>query len=241
MPLSTARRSGLVEQVIEQLRHAIAGGQWRIGERIPNETVLVEKLGVGRNTVREAVRALAHAGLLDVRQGDGTYVRATSEVSGALRRLCGTELREVLEVRRALEVEAARLAAAHRTAADVAEMRALLARRDEHAADDTEEFARVDAAFHLAVVRSSGNRTLTELYRGLMEAVTASVVTTGPVEHCDHCALLDQIAAGDGERAARTAGEFLDRILAASRRPAAECADSDASAEWTRQQAHTRR
>lgn len=216
MPLSTARRSGLVEQIIEQLRHAIASGQWRIGERIPNETVLVEKFGVGRNTVREAVRALAHAGLLDVRQGDGTYVRATSEVSGALRRLCGTELREVLEVRRALEVEAARLAAAHRTPADVATMRALLARRDEHAgADDTTEFARVDAEFHLAVVRSSGNRTLTELYRGLMEAVTASVVVTRhvPVDVCDHAMLLDQIAAGDPERAARTAGEFLDRIL----------------------------
>ncbi|UXA14369.1 FadR family transcriptional regulator [Mycobacterium sp. SMC-8] len=217
MPLSTARRAGLVEQVIEQLRHAVLAGEWPVGERIPNETVLVQTLGVGRNTVREAVRALAHAGILEVRQGDGTYVRATSEVSGALRRLCGTELREVLEVRRALEVEAARLAAAHRTKADVDQMRALLARRDEHgAAGDTEGYARVDAQFHLAVVRTSGNRTLIELYCGLMEAVTASVVTTQhvPVDRCDHRVLLDQIAAGDAERAGRTAGEFLDRILA---------------------------
>ncbi|PRC57877.1 GntR family transcriptional regulator, partial [Mycobacterium sp. ITM-2017-0098] len=85
-------RAGLVDQVIDQLRHTIASGEWPVGRRIPNETVLVESLGVGRNPVREAVRALAHAGLLDVRQGDGTYVRATSEVSGALRRLCGAEL-----------------------------------------------------------------------------------------------------------------------------------------------------
>lgn len=218
MPLSTARRAGLVDQVIEQLRTSVSSGEWPVGERIPNETVLVESLGVGRNTVREAVRALAHAGILDVRQGDGTYVRATSEVSGALRRLCGAELRDVLQVRRGLEVEGARLAAANRTDADVAALRALLARRDECRRDGrTDDFARADVEFHLAVVASSHNVMLTELYRGLLEAVAASVATTHekPVEIVDHGLLLDHIAAGDVEAAARTAGELLDRILAA--------------------------
>ncbi|MFC7673365.1 FadR/GntR family transcriptional regulator [Mycolicibacterium sp. GCM10028919] len=218
MPLNTARRAGLVDQVIEQLRTSVSSGEWPVGQRIPNETVLVESLGVGRNTVREAVRALAHAGILDVRQGDGTYVRATSEVSGALRRLCGAELRDVLQVRRGLEVEGARLAAANRTDADVAELRALLARRDECLQDGrTDDFARADVEFHLAVVASSHNIILTELYRGLLEAVAASVATTHekPVEIVDHGLLLDHIAAGDVDRAARTAGELLDRILAA--------------------------
>ena len=105
MPLATTRRSGLVDEVIGQLRTVIAAGEWPVGERIPTEQELVALLGVGRNTVREAVRALSHGGLLDVRQGDGTYVRATSEVSGAIRRLCGSELHEVLQVRRALEVD----------------------------------------------------------------------------------------------------------------------------------------
>jgi DNA-binding FadR family transcriptional regulator len=218
VPLSTARRSGLVDQVIEQLRTSVSSGEWPVGQRIPNETVLVESLGVGRNTVREAVRALAHAGIFDVRQGDGTYVRATSEVSGALRRLCGAELRDVLQVRRGLEVEGARLAAAHRTDADVAELRALLTRRDECLQDGrTDDFARADVEFHLAVVASSHNVMLTELYRGLLEAVAASVATTHekPVEIVDHGLLLDHIAAGDVDQAARTAGELLDRILAA--------------------------
>lgn len=215
MPLTSARRTGLVDQVIDQLRQSVASGEWSLGQRIPNETVLVESLGVGRNTVREAVRALAHAGILEVRQGDGTYVRATSEVSGALRRLCGAELRDVLEVRRGLEVEGARLAAARHTAADVAEMRELLARRDALVAGDTDDFARADAEFHLAVVRSSHNVTLTELYRGLVEAIAASVAATNeaPVEIVDHGALLDHIAAGDVDQAARMAGELLDRIL----------------------------
>lgn len=217
MPLVTARRSGLVDQVIEQLRASVARGEWPVGQRIPNETVLVESLGVGRNTVREAVRALAHAGILEVRQGDGTYVRATSEVSGALRRLCGAEWREVLAVRRALEAEGARAAAAHRTDGDLAELRALLTRRDAClAGGDTDEFARADAEFHLAVVRSSHNATLTELYRGLMEAITASVASgqDASVEVVDHGVLLEHIAAGDGEHAARTAAEIIDGVLA---------------------------
>ncbi|EWM16430.1 GntR-family transcriptional regulator, partial [Kutzneria sp. 744] len=100
VPLATTRRTGLVDQVIEQMRKAISSGEWPVGQRIPAEPELVSALGVGRNTVREAVRALAHAGLLEVRQGDGTFVRATSELSGAVRRLVGDELREVLEVRR---------------------------------------------------------------------------------------------------------------------------------------------
>jgi DNA-binding FadR family transcriptional regulator len=217
VPLSAARRTGLVEQVIDQLRQSVTSGEWPVGLRIPNEAVLVDSLGVGRNTVREAVRALAHAGLLEVRQGDGTYVRATSEVSGALRRLCGAELRDVLEVRRGLEVEGARLAAANRTPDDLTELRSLLDRRDECRRDGrNDDFARADAEFHLAVVRSSHNAILTELYRGLMETITASVAATteAPVEIVDHGVLLEHVAAGDVEQATRTAGELLDRILA---------------------------
>src|ERR1700760_2897957 len=99
VPLTTTRRTGLVEQVIEQMRDAIRTGDWAVDQRIPPEPELVTVLGVGRNTVREAVRALSHAGLLEVRQGDGTFVRATSELSGAVRRMCGTQLREVRHAR----------------------------------------------------------------------------------------------------------------------------------------------
>ncbi|MET0450978.1 MAG: FadR/GntR family transcriptional regulator [Mycobacterium sp.] len=218
MPLSTARRTGLVDQVIEQIRQSVSCGEWPVGHRIPNEAVLVESLGVGRNTVREAVRALAHAGILEVRQGDGTYVRATSEVSGALRRLCGAELREVLEVRRGLDVEGARLAATNRTDADLTELRKLLERREEaERVGRRDDFARVDAEFHLAVIRSSHNAILLELYRGLMEVITASVATTHemPLQVLDHGVLFEYIAVGDVEQAARTAGELLDGILAA--------------------------
>ncbi|MCG3756587.1 MULTISPECIES: FadR/GntR family transcriptional regulator [unclassified Amycolatopsis] len=219
MPLATTRRAGLVDQVIDQLREAVTAGEWPIGHRIPTEPELSAQLGVGRNTVREAVRALAHTGILEVRQGDGTYVRATSEVSGAIRRLCGTELREVLHVRRLLEVEGARLAATARTEEDLAELRVLLNRRDtdwdEGRLDD---FARSDAEFHQVVVRCGHNGLLLELYRGLMEAITASVASTSDnPEHAEmirHRELVDAIEARDAGRAAEEAAGFLDELIA---------------------------
>ncbi|WP_020657552.1 FadR/GntR family transcriptional regulator [Amycolatopsis benzoatilytica] len=219
MPLATTRRTGLVDQVIDQLREAVSAGEWPIGHRIPTEPVLSAQLGVGRNTVREAVRALAHTGILEVRQGDGTYVRATSEVSGAIRRLCSTELREVLHVRRLLEVEGARLAATARTDEDLAELRGLLDQRDaDWEAGLRDEFARNDAEFHLAVVRCGHNGLLLELYRGLMEAITASVASTSDnPEHAEmirHRDLVEAIEARDADRAAAEAAGFLDELIA---------------------------
>ena len=220
MPLVATHRGGLVDQVIEQLRAAVLAGEWPVGQRIPTEQELAATLGVGRNTVREAVRAMSHSGLLEVRQGDGTYVRATSEVSGAIRRLCGSELREALQVRRMLEVEGARLAATARTEADLARLRDLHDQRDTAQRESRfDDFVRADTEFHLTVVACGHNALLTELYRGLTEVVTASVAATahedlGPAERIEHRGILNAIADRDPARAATEAAEFLDQLLA---------------------------
>lgn len=219
MPLATTRRAGLVDQVIEQMRSAITSGEWPVGQRIPPEPELVTALGVGRNTVREAVRALSHAGLLEVRQGDGTFVRATSEISGAVRRMCGTELKEVLQVRRTLEMEGARLAAKHRTDAELARLTELLRKRD--AAMEAELWAEViehDTAFHVLLVQCSHNTLLAELYQGLTEAVKASVAasvdTTQPgQDQVSHTGLLHAVRDGDQEKAAIEAGGFFEELI----------------------------
>ena len=107
MPLTSPRRSALSDQVIAALRAQITSGEWPVGARIPTEPELVEQLGVARNTVREAVRALAHNGLLDIRQGSGTYVVATSELAGVMhRRFADADPRHVAELRAALETSA---------------------------------------------------------------------------------------------------------------------------------------
>lgn len=222
MPLGSAHRTGLVEQVITQMRAAIADGEWPLGDRIPTEPELVNTLGVGRNTVREAVRALAHSGLLEVRQGAGTYVRATSELSGALRRLAGAELRESLEVRRMLEVEAARQAASRRTEDDIPALWAALHRRNAllHAKDDTTA-VNADFELHELIVDCAHNALLSAIYGGITETLRSSVATTlrGPDaaayqdDDIMHDDLVAAIVRGDAELAAKEAGAFLEHLL----------------------------
>jgi DNA-binding FadR family transcriptional regulator len=225
--LTTTRRASLVDQVIDQMRRAISDGDWAVNHRIPPEPELVSALGVGRNTVREAVRALSHAGLLEVRQGDGTFVRATSEISGALRRMCGSELREVLEVRRVLEVEGARLAAINRTDAELDGLAEVLAERNAAVAERRFDKATdIDTRFHQAVVRASHNALLTELYHGLTEVVRASITATSDSNglnwDIEHEGLLAAVRDRDPNRAAREAGQFLTDLITEHTTPAEE-------------------
>src|SRR3954471_23618826 len=147
MPLSHPRRSALSEQVIAALRNQITSGEWPVGSRIPTEPELVDQLGVARNTVREAVRALAHNGLLDIRQGSGTYVLATSELAGVMhRRFANADPRHVAELRSALETKGAQLAAERRTEQDVKQIDAQLDRRERAwESGDTDAFVEADA------------------------------------------------------------------------------------------------
>ncbi|HEY9375336.1 FadR/GntR family transcriptional regulator [Streptomyces sp.] len=215
MALSSPRRSALADQVITQLRHQITSGEWPVGSRIPTEPELVEQLGVARNTVREAVRALAHNGLLDIRQGSGTYVLATSELAGVMhRRFAASDPRHVAEVRSTLESSAARLAAERRTERDVRQLETLLARREEAwAAGGAEHFVTVDAAFHQAVVAASHNDVLTGLYADLGDLLRDWLRDDvgrelRPENHMDHGRLVDAIRAGDGDVAAAEAASY---------------------------------
>ncbi|MCX5413465.1 FadR/GntR family transcriptional regulator [Streptomyces sp. NBC_00059] len=212
MALTSPRRSALADQVIAQLRNQITAGEWPVGSRIPTEPELVEQLGVARNTVREAVRALAHNGLLDIRQGSGTYVVATSELAGVMqRRFADADPRHVAELRSTLESSAARLAALRRTERDMRQLDALMARREETwASGDAEAFVATDATLHLAVVAASHNDVLTELYADLNDLLRDYLRDdVGPVlrpeELMDHTRLVEAIRAGDAETAAAEA------------------------------------
>lgn len=221
MPLASTRRTGLVDQVIAQLRAQIDSGEWGVGDRIPTETELSDQLEVGRNTVREAVRALAHAGLLEIRQGAGTFVRAASELGGALRRrLERSRLRETLEVRRALELEAARLASRSRTDDDLAVLEAAMRRRDAASADnDVDGFVAADVDVHRAVVQATHNSLLIELYSNIVQVVQDSIEQTiydHPHDEeatIDHWPLVTAIRDGDADRAVAETACYIDVVL----------------------------
>ncbi|MER7705656.1 FadR/GntR family transcriptional regulator [Kitasatospora sp. NPDC097605] len=213
MALSSPRRTPLSDQVIAQLRAQITSGEWAVGSRIPTEAALVEQLGVARNTVREAVRALAHNGLLDIRQGSGTYVLATSELAGVMhRRFADADRAQVAELRATLETSAAGLAATRRTDRDLALIDAALARReDAWRSGDAEDFVQADAAFHQAVVAAAHNDVLAALYADLGEVTRAHLRhDVGPEliaeRYLGHDLIVDAIRARDPQRASHEAG-----------------------------------
>ncbi|MFC1419700.1 FadR/GntR family transcriptional regulator [Streptacidiphilus cavernicola] len=208
MALTSPRREPLADQVIAQLRAQITSGEWPVGSRIPTEVELVERLGVARNTVREAVRALAHNGLLDIRQGSGTYVLATSELAGVMhRRFADADAGQVVELREALEAAAARLAATRRTERDLRLLDTALARReDAWTSGDVESFVQTDASFHQAVMAAAHNEVLSALYADLGEVLRSELrQNVGPEleqhRYVPHAGILAAIRDGDAEQA----------------------------------------
>ncbi|MGO4751838.1 FadR/GntR family transcriptional regulator, partial [Streptomyces sp. 2MCAF27] len=126
MPLAVLRPTPLIEQAAARLREEIAGGHWPVGTRLPGETTLAKTLGVGRSTVREAIRVLAGAGLVQARQGSGVFVIAAEPAEDWPARLRRAAVTDVFEVRMLVEVQAARLAALRRTDADLTTLNAAL-------------------------------------------------------------------------------------------------------------------
>lgn len=214
------QRHSLVDSVVDELRGQIAAGHWALGDRIPSEAELAATFGVSRTSVREAVRSLVQLGLLETRQGDGTYVVATDATQVALRRaLTLADSREVIRVRRALDALAAREAAQFRSEEDVAFLaEQLRLRREAVQAGDTEAFVEYDLAYHLGVARASGNRLLTGIYASFDGSIRESVADDscsaqgghgGPVDL--HEELLRAIEAKDPDAAQSAAIGVLEQ------------------------------
>jgi len=211
--------SQLYGQVIEHLQGAIAAGHYALGAKLSAEPLLMKELGVGRSTLREAIRVLAHNGILEVRQGDGTYVRALPAYREPLaQRLRRARIREVDEVRKTLELEIVRLAAQRREETDLESMRGFLKLRHEAlSAHNAAAALDADISFHCAVADAAGNAVLAELYRTfaltLREALAAlwdADAGKAPKNAGLHARLLAAIEAHDAAQAVATATAMLD-------------------------------
>src|SRR5207302_1244305 len=157
----------VTEEAIDKIRERIVTGAWGAGDRLPKESELAAELGLSRNSLREAVRALSQLRVLEVRQGDGTYVsslepdqllESTRFISHLL--LGETEI-ELYEVRRILEAAAAALAAGRIDVQEKAELAQILDRMRE--ASNVEELVEADVAFHAVIAGAAGNTVLTSL------------------------------------------------------------------------------
>ena len=162
----------LTDEAITRIRTMIRAGDLPPGSRLPAENQLSAQLGISRSGIREAVKVLASARVLDVRRGDGTYVTSLAPalllegVGFAIELLQGETLLEVMEVRRLLE-PAATATAAGRISERQLDVLDDLLRSMRSVAADAEKLMQCDIAFHRAVVTATGNETLTSLLDGL--------------------------------------------------------------------------
>ncbi|NGP45282.1 FadR family transcriptional regulator [Bacillaceae bacterium SIJ1] len=214
MEWQRTNRVSLVEQAALQMEQRIEKGDWQVGDKIPSEPELAEALGVSRNTLREAVRALVHAGLLEAKPGDGTYVMQASVLGAALaKRFQTLPNEEILTTRHMIERESARLAALHHTAEDLAKLYQLLAQRDQAASFDA--FVEADLAFHQGVVRASHQTLFIELYDYIAEHTLTTIASTSRADREPastnelHKQLVQAIEASDSERTAAIVDAYI--------------------------------
>ncbi|WP_027345444.1 FadR/GntR family transcriptional regulator [Hamadaea tsunoensis] len=216
---TTVRRHPLAAQTAEVLLGRIRAGEWPLGGRLPGETTLAALLGVGRSTVREAIRELAGKGVLDSRQGSGVYVTALDVAEDWDAVLTRVSVVAVLEARIAVEAEAAALAADRRTPADVRAIRRALAYRgEEHAS--IEDHVDADMAFHRAVLVAAHNDVLIELFDTFVPRIRTAMVAmlrarplaSPAADHDAHIALADAIAARDARAAAADSRTHLTSL-----------------------------
>lgn len=181
------RRVSLTDEAIARIRVLIQSGTLPPGSKLPPEQQLAAELGISRSPMREAVKALAVARVLDVRRGDGTYVTSLAPavllegLSLAVELMHGNTLLELTEVRRLFEPIATGLAATRMTPDHLAEIRGHLDAMHA-AAEDVELLNKHDAAFHRAVVAATGNETLTTLIDGIASGTLRARVWRGMVE-----------------------------------------------------------
>lgn len=170
MPLIAVEPQRLYRQIAEQLRLAIAAGEFAVGSRLPAERDLVKQLGVSRPSVREALIALEVEGWVKIRTGSGVYVLERSS-TGRASAVAPTEWGplELIRARRVVEGEIAALAAVQAKRKDLAQMGlALQAMRDD--ADAGRLPLDGDRAFHTAVVQACGNVVLTETVQSFWDS-----------------------------------------------------------------------
>jgi len=215
------RGSTLANRVTRQMEHLIVEGYLKPGDRLPAERELAQQFGVSRTVVREAVRALVAKGLLEVRPGSGTVVSsptrdAVTQSMSLLLRTAQLEIDydKVHEIRRILEVEIAALAAQRRTPQDLERMEEIL-REASEIEGDRNCFAECDVAFHAALARATRNELFSVLLDSVVDIMLKvremgfSVPGTPARAFRYHQAILEQIKAGDPDRARQAMREHL--------------------------------
>jgi GntR family transcriptional regulator, transcriptional repressor for pyruvate dehydrogenase complex len=202
----------VTDKAIEKLKVMISSGELQPGQKLPREPDLAASLGLSRNSLREAVRALSLVRILDVRQGDGTYVSDLSAeslvdtLSFIIEFQHDSSVLELLEVRRILEPAACARAAEKVTARQLVELEQILGPITTES--PVAELVQADVEFHRAITAASGNSVLASLIESLSSSTQRARVWRGITQEgalartlAEHRAILDAVRAHDAELA----------------------------------------
>jgi GntR family transcriptional regulator, transcriptional repressor for pyruvate dehydrogenase complex len=212
-------------EVARRLLPWLLSGGVQIGDRLPSERVLASQLGVGRSAIREGLRPLVLLGVLEVRPGSGTYLRAATSdllpdvIEWGL--LLGNHIVEdMVEARVEIEISLARLAATRCDAALVDRMRSIL--EEMRTAESVQAFTEADLAFHLILANGSGNSVLAGVLRNIRSLLAVWIRRVREQDSADvlfeqHVAIADAVEARDGDAAAAAMKSHMDRVAGALR------------------------
>ncbi|BCS90118.1 FadR/GntR family transcriptional regulator [Pseudodesulfovibrio sediminis] len=220
MDIKRVRKKSISEKIVAQLKEMIGQGQLKPGDRLPAERNLAEMFGVSRTTVREGIKALAESGVLESRQGAGTFVSEVdpSQVSVIESVLSGDhDMRDVFAVRKMLEPEIAALAAQKRSPAEIYKLEAILSEQEE-AVRKGETGSDYDQRFHRMLADASGNLVLREMVKALHDAFAQSrsmIIQSEERQRASlaaHRAIVEAVKHGHGMQAERAMREHLDEV-----------------------------
>jgi len=218
MPL--IERRSLAVEVSAKIQEQIQKGEYAVNQQLPIEQKLMDIFGVGRSTVREAVKILVNSGYVRVQQGIGTFVEDNAGVSENIFQLIKKSDRaEIAEVRRLLEMKIAEKAAVNRTGNDISKMEHHLKKQDNAAAAKLSgEYAEAHLKFYHAMADASKNQILTELYKSFTQELKRELLDMPATEqHFNtvsdlHHKLLDSIIRQDASRAWYWSGKLTGQI-----------------------------
>lgn len=225
MAFKTIRKSSAPEMVAEQIIGKIIGGELAPGTQLPAQRDLAQMLGVGRSSIREAIKALVVMGYLEPLQGKGTFIKDVLPTSDpSIEKLAAAfsagSIFDLMEARELLECRSATLAAERADAAQIRNLKAAI-KMVRGTQTDYAIFLDADIRFHAAVADAAGNVVLCELTKLVLEKVVAhhnalETILLPPayrdVSIRTAARVVEAIEAGDGDAAARWMAQHLDAI-----------------------------
>jgi GntR family transcriptional regulator, transcriptional repressor for pyruvate dehydrogenase complex len=214
--LSRVARKPMYERLVEHLRAYVVEAGLAAGDRLPSERELAERLGVSRASLRQAIVALEVQGILEVKHGEGTFLRTARMDALPIAQLADLKRRlpDILEAREAIEVKLAELAAERRTASDLTAIDAALEKMQQEIEDGTTGESG-DLEFHQSVARAAQSELLARMYALILKDIellshetTDQIGTPTTLLEQDH-RIGGAIRAGDGHAAAAAMRDHL--------------------------------